>query len=100
MPKITVHGGPSNAYDTRPVQERRYDEPENASEKAQDGRKPPTGTNYSTWSYKELLAELRQRELPRQGTAAELAERLKENDSAKARGETEPDHSVVVVEVD
>lgn len=95
MPKITEHGGVSDQtepgyfdgtapssptvrsdHDETPEQYVPY-EPE--PDDTEDPQRPE-GTDYPSWSYKDLLAELKRRELPRGGNAAELADRLKADD--------------------
>jgi hypothetical protein len=78
MPKITVHGGPTDAsvpvVDTKPA---------SVPEPPVEPLERPEGTDYSVWSYKELLAELKERELPRGGNTAELVARLWQDDRDK-----------------
>lgn len=75
MPKITVHGGPSDAT---LVQEQ--DTPVPSTPLAVEPLEAAEGTDYSTWTYKALLEELKARGLSRNGTQAALAERLQADD--------------------
>lgn len=52
------------------------------SESDEDGSGDKEPTDYSDWGYRALLDELKRRELPRNGNAAELAQRLADDDAA------------------
>lgn len=69
-PKITVHGGPSNA-DVPPLIVAAPTEP----------RDQTLDDPYHSWSRKDLVAEARKRDLPSYGTKDELVARLKANES-------------------
>lgn len=94
MPKITVHGGPSNA-DVDPGQpghvetddDRHGDPVEDGQTATLEGdpgdTQAPEAVDYNTFTAEELRAELKERKLPTSGTKPELVDRLAENDDAK-----------------
>jgi hypothetical protein len=80
MPKITVHGGPTNA---RVPDLNRQPSP-GVYEVVSETPAEETGTDYTTWSFTDLRTEARTRGLPSGGTADDLRARLVEDDEASA----------------
>lgn len=91
MPKITVHGGPSNE-DAEPgqpgyvepadVEETGGDEPVTGA--ATEETEAPEPVDYHDFNVTDLRAELAERGLPVSGTKDELVARLEEDDKARA----------------
>jgi hypothetical protein len=85
MPKITVHGGPSNEHDERELPQSVADLNEldkvlasaNRSEEQADNREL-----YEAETVADLRVELERRGLEKAGYKAELVDRLVENDAA------------------
>lgn len=100
MPKITVHGGPTNARDAEsspdadasqplagaeagqghptPEAEPVVDEP--TPDAAGNGGEPDEAPDYSAMTLAELREEADRREIPSYGTKAQITERLREDD--------------------
>lgn len=81
MPKITVHGGPSNIDGLAPENTG----PETVGEAA-DGEPVPAAPNYSALKVDKLREELSRRGLDTEGVRAELVDRLTESDKADGDG--------------
>lgn len=81
MPKITVHGGPSNIDDPAPENLG----PE-AVDEAADGEQVPPAPNYSALKVDKLREELSRRGLDTEGVRAELVDRLTASDKADGDG--------------
>lgn len=86
MPKVTVHGGPSNADDPdQPAEQPAGDEPGQAEQPAEqptpeggESEEPaaPTAQDYNDWTVDQLRAELAERGLSTTGKKADLQQRL------------------------
>lgn len=83
MPKITVHGGPSNRFETaagEPVAIVSDAEPTSTVEEPEEAAQP-VSDGYDELTKAVLQQELDGRGLSTVGTKAELVERLRENDT-------------------
>lgn len=77
MPKITVHGGPSNEHDDIVVPVDIAEPTTAATDEQGDNREL-----YEAETVADLKAELDRRDLPTSGNKAELVDRLVEADAA------------------
>lgn len=92
MPKITVHGGPTNAADPAPAVELHpgIDEPMEAVDVPADGSEHELVAGYEAWTVATLQDELRRRNegrdepLPLTGRKQDLVDRLVADDTAAA----------------
>ncbi|MFB6937581.1 SAP domain-containing protein [Streptomyces chartreusis] len=87
-PKITVHGGASNAgAEPEPVDETDEAAGEDVStEDSTPVSDTPPGPGYEDWTVDQLKEELAKRDLPRSGKRDDLVQRLRDDD---ATAETE-----------
>jgi hypothetical protein len=83
MPKITVHGGPSNRYsDPRPSDSAAPVAHSEPAQETVEGAEPVRRDRvYHEWTYQQLVSEARRRNLPRKGTVTDLIGRLERHDS-------------------
>ena len=82
MPKITVHGGASNAA-AEPEPETGEEVPENASSpEPVEESEAPSASDYEEWTVEELKEQLAVRSLPKSGKRDELVQRLRDDDAA------------------
>lgn len=92
MPKITVHGGASNADDAEvaaaadETEQNEAQTLEVSPEDAEQEGEPTEVVDYNAFTVDELKAELKDRGLPVSGKHDELVVRLAEDDGAKLQG--------------
>lgn len=81
MPKITVHGGPSNANDDHPAAEEDQTEAaQPATEDKADTADETSAPDYEALNVGQLREEASRRGLDHTGKKAELVERLEASD--------------------
>ena len=85
MPKITLHGGASNAA-AEPEPETVAPEDESSPEPAAEPE-TPSAPDYDDWTVEALKEQLADRNLPKSGKRDELVQRLRDDDASTAETE-------------